>query len=164
MPGKRISLICLLALLLVLPTTGLALEKGESFPELSGRLLDGSDFSLDSLKGRPVLMKIGTTWCPTCGQQSREIAKIADFLKKNQIQYVEIFVQEPADKVRRYFKKNNYHQPDTIILDDGTIGRALNLYLIPRLLLIDVDFKVYRDGEPLMAAEVKKLLQNMLAD
>ncbi len=46
--------------LLPLPAHAL-LQKGELLPELSGRTLAGEGFSLSSLKGRPLLLKIGTT-------------------------------------------------------------------------------------------------------
>lgn len=165
MPGLKTFLTCLFTLLLILPSDGWALQQGETFPAgLTGQSLSGDTISLDRFKGRPILMKIGTTWCPTCGQQSREISKLAQFLKKNDIQLIDIFVQETASKIKRYFTDNGYLEPDATLIDGGDIGRTLNLYMIPRLLFIDENFKVYRDGQPLPADKIKDTLQKMLTE
>lgn len=162
MPGLKICITALLALLLTVPSSALALKQGEPLPELSGTTLEGKELNINSLKGQPILLKVGTTWCPTCGQQTKEIDKLRTYLTEHDVQYIEVFVQEQAKNVEQFFSKKNHQQPDVVILDQGNIARALNLYLIPRLLLIDKNFKVYRDGDPLMAEDLKQELQKML--
>lgn len=162
MPGLKIYLILLFFALLFLPAPGWSLQTGTQLPQLSGADLSGDLIELNQLKGQPLLLKVGTTWCPTCTQQSREITRLAKFLRANHIQFIDIFIQEPADTVERYFESSDYLRPDRIILDSGTIGRALSIYLVPRLILVDKNFNVNRDGGPLMAEELKELLKKML--
>lgn len=164
MPRLKIYLIVLFAVVLLAPTASWSLQKGTQFPELSGHNLNGDKISLSQFKGKPILLKIGTTWCPTCGQQSREITKLGNFISDNNISYVEIFIQETADKVQNYFDNSDYLRPDSIILDQGNITRALNIYLIPRLILVDRNFKVFRDGNPLMSGSLKSQLKKMLTE
>ena len=164
MPGLKtyLTLLCLALVFTAVP--GWSLQNGTQLPELSGTSLSGDLIELNQLKGQPLLLKVGTTWCPTCSQQSHEITHLTDFLRANNIQFIDIFIQEPADTVERYFKQSDYLHPDSVILDSGTIGRALNIYLVPRLILVDKNFTIVRDGGPLMADDLKELLEKMLAD
>lgn len=160
----------LLSSLLLLVTTTLLplpahalLQKGTPLPELSGETLDGEQFSIDSMTDRPFILKIGTTWCGTCGAQSKAIDELRDFMDENDIGFVEVFIQESGKKVRKYFDKKGYQLPDQVILDHGTISKLLNVYLIPRVLLIDKHHKIYRDGDAVGKSELKKELQKLVA-
>jgi thiol-disulfide isomerase/thioredoxin len=152
----------LLALSLALPTALLALQTGEPLPDISGTTLDGAAFDLKNFKGKTILLKVGTTWCPGCIAQAQEIDKIRDFLKQQDVQYIEVFVQESPARINSFFTRYNLSPPDETILDSGKIARALNVYLIPRLILIDSDHNIYRDGEPLAATELKQTIAQML--
>ena len=160
---KQITLI-ILSIILCFPLIAAALQKGEVFPGFKGETISGAQFELDSLKGEPILLKIGTTWCPTCREQTKTIDGLRDFLTENGIHYVDVFIQESKKKVDKYFIKNDYRLPEITILDKGDISRKLNIYLIPRVILIDRDFKVYRDGDILAEKSLKEQLLSMIAD
>lgn len=166
MPGLKFITVAIKTIVLVtilgLPATVLALQAGDPLPGLSGTTLEGTEFSVNSLKGRPILLKVGTTWCPTCGQQSQEINRIRAFLTENDIQYIEVFIQENQKKVQNFLGKNNHLHPDIVILDQGKIANALNVYLIPRVILIDENLHIYRDSDPLSSAALQQELQKML--
>ncbi len=164
MPRLTIYLLLALTTLFLSPEAGWSLQPGEHLPPLTGQMLNGDEMTIEQFRGQPILLKIGTTWCPTCGQQSREISKLHDYLDKNKIKYIEVFVQETPTSVNRYFDENKFRKPDLILLDNGSMARALNLYLIPRVVLIDRQYKVFRDGDPLMADALKQLLQKMLTE
>jgi thiol-disulfide isomerase/thioredoxin len=159
---KFITAILLITVLSV-PSLALALKAGDPLPSLTGTTLEGAEFSISSLKGQPVLLKVGTTWCPTCGQQSQAIDKLRGFMAENKIKFVEVFIQENEKKVRKYFSKNGHQIPDVVIIDQGKIARALNIYLIPRVILIDKDFQVYRDSDPLPGDVLKQELLKMVS-
>jgi len=162
MPGRTYSIAALLLALLILPVTCFALQKGDLFPELSGQTLDSQDFNFAQLKGRPFLLKIGTTWCPACNEQNTEITKIGSILDKNDIQYIEIFVQEAAATIAKHLERDNNRRPDIILRDQGDIARRLNVFVIPRLLLVDKDFRVFSDSNPVdseaLAAKINEML------
>ena len=46
-------------------------------PEFQGRLLDGVMVSLDSYRGRPLLLHFWATWCPVCDLEHDSINRIA---------------------------------------------------------------------------------------
>ena len=95
--------------------------------------------------------------------QSKTINELQDFMVENGIHYVDVFIHESRTKVEKYFNDNGYRLPETVILDDGDISEQLNIYLIPRIILIDRDFKVYRDGDTISGKNLKNKLQEMLA-
>ena len=164
MPGFRCLMPVLLACLLWLPVSVQALQKGEFPPPLSGTTLDGQAFDLEHSRGRPILLKVGTTWCPSCGEQTEEINKIRAFIDQHDIAYIEVFVQESEKKVRSFFTRANHRPPEQVVLDQGAIARALNIYVIPRLILIDSGYRVFRDGDPLASTALKQELEQMLTE
>ena len=159
-----LSLSLCLALTQFNPLSAFALEKGEPLPEVQGTTLEGEAFDLSSFKDGPILLKIGTTWCDACKTQYEEISNLSDYLKEHNIRFVEVFIQEKAKAVRKYFSKENGMRPDQVILDNGAIHKALNVYLIPRVILIDKNYRVYRDGSVLSEDELKQNLAAMLAE
>lgn len=160
---KRLTLV-ILGMTLCFPFTAAALQKGETFPTITGETISGTAFEFNSLKGEPILLKIGTTWCGTCRMQTKAIDQLNDFMAENGINFVDVFIQESSVKIEKYFSSNGYQLPETILLDDGDISKKLNIYLIPRIILIDKNFKVYRDGDTISKKNLKKKLQAMLAE
>jgi len=151
-------------LFLPLATASFALKKGDNLPSLSGITLSGEQFNLQSLKGNPILLKLGTTWCPTCGQEAAEIDLIRDFMLENDIKFVEVFIQESPSTVNSYLTRSDHKRPDVVILDDGNIAKALAVYQIPRIMLINSDMQVFSDGGPMMSDLLKQRLQKMLTE
>lgn len=162
MPGRTYSIAALLLALLILPVTCFALQKGDVFPELSGRTLDSQDFNFAQLKGHPFLLKIGTTWCPACNEQNTEITKIGSLLDKNGIQYVEVFVQETAATINNHLKQDKNRRPDIILRDQGEIADRLNVYVIPRLVLVNKNFRVFSDTSPVDSETLTSMINEML--
>jgi thiol-disulfide isomerase/thioredoxin len=154
----------LLSASLLLPGQTLALEKGEPAPSFAGTALDGSNFDLSRFKGSPVIIKVGTTWCGACDEQSKDLGKLTEFMNTNDIHYVEVFVQEQKAKVDKYLRKKDQSHPEVVLLDDGDIARKLNLFIIPRVILLDPEHRVYRDGEMISDTELQTLMQAMLDD
>ena len=55
-------------------------ENGASVPDLEGRLIDGSKFNLNDLKGSYVLLDFWGSWCPPC---RKEIPDLKALYKKH---------------------------------------------------------------------------------
>jgi len=157
---KRIIL--LLILLVALPVAAFSLQQGSVFPSLPGTTLDGKLFNLGQLEPQPILLTIGTTWCPGCRRVRGEIDKIRPFLAEHGIKYVEVFLNESEAKVRKYLSKGSHQSPDLVLLDKKIISRALNVRMIPRVILIDKDFNVYRDSPPISSSSLQQQLLQMV--
>ena len=159
------KLIPLLLVALLLPAlSALAVEPGSQAPDLSLKTLDGKVVHLSDFKGRPILLKLATTWCATCRQQGEEILSIEDFLAKNDVMVVEVFVEDSPQMVLDYLKGRHATMPDTVLMDDGSAIKSYNVFLIPRTILIDRNFIVRRDGSLMPASELEAAIKKILAE
>lgn len=154
---KRLLLSGLLALLFlaISSMSVCAVEIGISPPDIQLEDLDGQAFRLSDHKGELIILKLATTWCPTCQQQTAEFRELSAFLKEKNIRIVEVFLQDSEKMVREYVAREKFESPLNVMIDDGQALRAYNVYLIPRIVLIDRDFNVMRDGNILTAQQIR---------
>ncbi|MFA5516411.1 MAG: TlpA disulfide reductase family protein [Desulfuromonadales bacterium] len=157
------SLIIHLLFLVAFALPAAALEIGQTAPGLSLPSLAGATVDISGFKGRIVVLKLATTWCPTCTQQTEEIDRIKDYLQENDVAVVEVFIQDSEKMVRDYFAGRDLSADRIVLLDDGSAVKSYNVYLIPRVLLIDREFKVRRDGSLIGAEELKKGIGQLIA-
>ena len=101
--------------------------------------ITGEQVSLSDFKGRVVLLKLATTWCPTCQQLSAEISRAGDGLAASNVVFLDVFVRDSEAMVEEYLAGTEYPMTSHALLDDGQVYEAYNVYLIPRLLLVDAD-------------------------
>ena len=141
-----------------------AVETGSEPPDFKLATLDGKMVRLADFRGQTIILKLATTWCPSCKQQLKELAKLETFLIDNKIALIEVYVDEPEETVREYLQQRKFPIPHTALIDDGQVARAYRLYTIPRVLLIDRDFKVQRDRGLIVASDLQKMLQEMLPE
>ena len=158
---KRLVLFQLFAFLLLLPLTVSAFENGAVAPDFELPALDGTTVRLADYKGQVVLLKIATTWCPSCQEQTREIKQAEADLHGLKVVLIEVFLQESAEAVRSYLGQARPQLPTVALLDDDRVRRSYNVYTIPRLLILDRELRVRRDGGVLSAAEMLKLVRQI---
>ena len=158
---KWLCAVFLLALICMAPTCSFAIELGETAPDFKLKSLTGEDVSLSDFKGRLVLLKLATTWCPTCKLLSAEIKKIGDFLKEQNVVVLEVFVQDSKETIVKYLGDHEPPMTFHALLDDGQAYEAYNVYLIPRFLVIDKEQVVRFDssGRNMMADDIRALVQ-----
>ena len=152
----------LLLSLFLLALPALAVEPGTTAPDFTLKTLDGTSVSLSDYRGQPIILKLATTWCPTCKQQSAAIRDVGDFLAEHDVAVVEVFLQDSEQMVRDYLAGIELPMPHVALLDDGSALRAYNVYLIPRTVLIDPSFTVRRDGSLLESRELVEEVRKML--
>jgi len=155
-----------LLFLFVLVSASLAqadMKPGTTAPDFSMTDMAGSTIKLSDYKGHPFILKLATTWCPSCKQQSAELAKAKGFLEENKVPVIEVFVDDSEEDVRKYMKEHPLPgENSAVILDDGSVYEQYNVYLIPRVLVINKDFKVERDGSVIDASVLEPMLSKML--
>ena len=158
---KWLCAVLLLALFCTAPTLGFAIEAGEPAPDFKLQSLTGEDVSLSDFKGSLVLLKLATTWCPTCKLLSAEIGKVGPFLKEQNAVVLEVFVQDSQKTILAYLGNHEPPMAFHALLDDGQAYEAYNVYLIPRFLVIDKDQVVRFDssGHNVMAEDIRAMVQ-----
>ncbi len=141
-------------LALAVPAASFGFLKGEKVPDIRLENIDGEPFQLYAQKGEAILLKLGATWCPECQQQSWQINQAHEFFTANQIPYIEGFLQDTEASVRNLLARGNHRLTPTVLLDEGQVRRSYNVFMIPRLLVLDSDFRVVYDGGLLEAEEL----------
>jgi peroxiredoxin len=107
-------------------------------PEVSFTDLKGSQFNMDELKGKPVVINFWATTCPGC---VKEIPVLNDLFKQYQSQDLIIIGvamdYDPEAQVREMVRKKNMNYQ--VVLDsNGEIARAFgNVSLTPTTFFIN---------------------------
>jgi peroxiredoxin len=160
---RRLFLLLSVLVLLFFAQPALAyLQTGEPAPDFALVDAAGKTVRLSDYRGRVVVLKLATTWCPTCKEQSKEIESVAEVLNAGEVVVLDVFLQDTQEMVDAYLSKQNKVDTFVSVLDDGQVRDSYNVYLIPRLLLVDRQQKVRRDGELMLGHDLKKQVQSLL--
>ena len=159
--SKRVFVFSIFLVLVFIAAPLCALETGELAPDFKLKSIAGEEISLSDFKGRVVLLKLATTWCPTCKQLSGEIEKVGGFLQEKDVVVLEVFVQDSAAMIEKYLGDTKPPMTFHALLDDGQVYDAYNVYLIPRLLLVDADqiVRFESSGRIVLAADITALIE-----
>jgi peroxiredoxin len=84
---------------------GAAPVVGKVAPDFSAPLADGSPFRLSDLKGQPVWLTFGASWCQPCRAENPDIQAAYDRFKADGIQVVQVYMAEDANAVNDYAKR-----------------------------------------------------------
>lgn len=138
-----------------------ALPLNAPAPQFTLASLDGKKISLNDFRGKMVILKLGTTWCPGCRDQDKELQKIDDFLKTAGITLIQVFLDDPAEAVRVYQQEYVMKSPVVTLLGDEQLLRDYGVYAIPRLIILSAEQKVLSDSTGMSGQKIKaRILQN----
>lgn len=157
---KQLFILSLFLIFCLTPLMAAAVETGAPAPEFTLKDLQGRDVSLGDFKGRLVLLKLATTWCPTCKQLSAEIDKIGAFLKERDVVVLEVFLQDSETMVEKYLGGTTPPMTFHALLDDGQVYKDYSVYVIPRLLVVDAGQVVRFDsaGSNVLAEDITAMV------
>jgi len=152
--SSRLVPLILLFIMMSVPTWA-GILNGKPAPPFTLKDHAGDSCRLADYQGRPVLLKIGTTWCPSCATQSRELVAALPQLREMGVAVLEVYVEDSPSAVVAYRKE--HHLPEAIrtCLDEG--GQVLGGYSvvsIPRVLLLDAQHRVRSDQYLLPAKRI----------
>jgi cytochrome c biogenesis protein CcmG/thiol:disulfide interchange protein DsbE len=115
--------------------TGPRPEVGQPAPELAGLTTAGTGFTLSSLKGHPVWLTFGASWCIDCRNEAPDLEATYQKYRDQGLVIVGVFVQEDAAAVTSYAQKVGFDftmVPDpTAALTSryGTLGFPTHLFI-----------------------------------
>ena len=162
--SKRVFIVAFFAIFVIFANPVCALEAGEPAPDFTLKSIAGAEVSLSDFAGQLVLLKLATTWCPTCRQLSAEIDRAGNDLAANNVVFLDVFVRDSAATVTEYVEGTGYPMTFHALLDDGQVYAAYNVYMIPRLLLVDADQIVRFDsaGRNVSAEDIAAMVEEYL--
>jgi cytochrome c biogenesis protein CcmG, thiol:disulfide interchange protein DsbE len=114
---------------------------GKPFPAFSAPRLDPAGEQVDQtvLLGRPLLVNVWATWCPTCKAEH----EFLETLKQREgLEIVGIVYKDDPDAARRWLRL--YGNPYSFNLQDvdGRIGVELGVYGAPESFLLDAEGRI----------------------
>jgi len=118
---------------------------GEQVPSLKLTSADGNIVTVDSFRGKPVLIDFWATWCGPCVTALPRIAQIYQETKGKGLIVISIDRDEEAQTAADLLTKKGYSWPN--FHDDGEIEKLIGSSGIPRAMLIDGRGKIVYDGQ-----------------
>ena len=83
-----------------------AIKVGQKAPPIETIDLDGNKFSLESFKGRPLLVDFGSVICEACGEMVKEINRLKKKYAHTDLEFVMIADGAvPAEMTREFFSR-----------------------------------------------------------
>ncbi len=114
-------------------------------PPFSAEDMNGKQVSLDSLKGKVVLLNLWATWCPPCRSEMPSMEKLYQKLKDSNFIILAISTPAPPretrEKIVDFINDNGYTFP--VLIDDSReISYQYGSGSIPTSWIIDAEGKV----------------------
>jgi thiol-disulfide isomerase/thioredoxin len=114
---------------------------GTVAPTFKGVSLDGKAYSLESLKGKTVLLDFWETWCGPCIRSMPTTEKLYADYKAQGLVILAVDVDETRDTVDKFLKTNPIAYPVLMGTESG-IPPAYGVSAFPTFVLIGPDGKV----------------------
>jgi peroxiredoxin len=141
-------------------TTGksAAAQIGRAAPDFRLRAPDGSVATLDSFRGKYVLLNFWASWCVPCQSEAPILQKLTDGTPANLV-VLGVNQQEDAGAAKQFEKDFQLTYP--VVLDfDGDVSQAYHVIGLPVTFLIGPDGVIQRAySGPLSDSDIAKLKQ-----
>ncbi|MGR9054071.1 MAG: DsbE family thiol:disulfide interchange protein [Gammaproteobacteria bacterium] len=134
---------------------------GRPFPEFELTSLTQPEQTLkrDAFVGKPVLVNVWATWCPSCKQEHPELMKIA---AEQKVDLIGLNYKDDRRKALAWLKQYGDPYRLTIYDDQGMLGLDLGVYGAPETYLVDAEGVVrFRHVGPVTAeawSELKRMI------
>ncbi|MDQ6932653.1 MAG: redoxin family protein [Candidatus Eremiobacteraeota bacterium] len=111
-------------------------QVGSPAPPFTLTTLDGRHVSLDSYKGKTLVINVWATWCPPCRQETADLISSYKALHKNGIEFLGVDSTEQAPIVRAFVASKSVPFPQAIDRDK-TFQSAYDIRYFPTTYVID---------------------------
>lgn len=116
-------------------------HRGEDAPDVKFNAPDGSEVSLASFKGKPVLVNLWATWCGPCVAEMPTL----DALAARQADKLTVLTvsqdMQGKELVDKWWAKQSYKLIAPYLDQENNLGFAFNTGMVPTTVLYDKDGK-----------------------
>ncbi len=128
---------------------------------------DDAPFTLESLKGKVILLSFSALWCPPCRQEAPHLAELYNTYKEQGLEIVQVIHQDndgaPADLTAVNSWVDTYSLPFTCTSDpDYSTVNTYSVSALPTNIVIDRDFAIRYRGEGFDPDSVKNTIEKYL--
>ena len=166
-------IVAIVAVILLLPTGETSNEAetqteattlvkaGDTAPDFTVEMIDGSSVTLGSLKGKVVLLNFWATWCPPCREELTHVqTDIINRFAGKEFVFLPISRGEEREAVEAFRKKTGYAFPMGLDPSHTIYDRYASSY-IPRNFVIDQKGKVVLSTVGYDDQEFEQLIQTI---
>jgi thiol-disulfide isomerase/thioredoxin len=114
---------------------------GKGAPPFRGVSLEGKAYSLDELKGKPVLLDFWASWCGPCIRSMPTLEKLHQDYAAKGLVILGIDVGESRETVEKFLKTRNIPYP-IIMGDEAGIPAAYGVSVFPTFVMIAPDGRI----------------------
>jgi thiol-disulfide isomerase/thioredoxin len=114
---------------------------GKEAPTFKVVSLDGKSYSLDSLKGKPVLLDFWASWCGPCVRSMPIVEKLYADYRAQGLVVLAVDVGETRETVEKFLKGKPMAYPVTMGSESG-IPAAYSVTVFPTFVMIGTDGKI----------------------
>jgi thiol-disulfide isomerase/thioredoxin/outer membrane lipoprotein-sorting protein len=116
---------------------------GEQVPSLKFKSTDGKIVSIESFRGKPVLLDFWATWCGPCVEALPQVAQIYAEAKGKGLVLLTVDRDEEANTAAGFLSKKGYNWPN--FHGNGEIEKLVGSSGIPRTMLVGAQGKITYD-------------------
>lgn len=117
-------------------SSGPAPEIGKPAPPFEATTIEGRRVSLAQLRGRPLWITFGATWCQPCRAENPDIEAAYRRYRGDGLQIVSVFVNDGRSDIVEYAKRAGLTYPKVDDADDA-IASAYRIVGIPSHFFVD---------------------------
>ena len=139
---------------------GLAFKAGDKAPDFKLASLAGPEVTLDSLKGKVVLLDFWATWCGPCKQIMPSIQAISEEFKDKNVAVFGVNTWEKKDGAAKAYMESKKYTYGCLLAGE-TLAKTYGITGIPTLILINKDGTI-AFAEMGAGGDTKKMLQEAI--
>lgn len=109
---------------------------GQPAPPFTLQTLDGKTVTLDSYKGKTLVINAWATWCPPCREEMPALISAAPRLAKGDVAMLGVDTTEAAPIVRAYAAARSVSYPLAVTTDDA-FEKAYHIAYFPTTFIVD---------------------------
>jgi thiol-disulfide isomerase/thioredoxin len=114
-----------------------SLVVGSAMPDAELTDLAGGRLGLSSLRGKPMLLEFGATWCGPCRALLGPLRKVEKDLADTQLEVYSIHVGETAEDVQAHYAHRALGGVRVVLDPESRVAREFGLQAFPTLVLVD---------------------------